>query len=761
MGAALAMWPAIAFSFEPFVIDEIRVEGLQRIAVGTVYNYLPLRAGERLTDERSSEAVRALYQTGFFQNVVLEREGDALIVFVEERPAIASIEIEGNSDIPTDQLLESLEQIGFAEGRVFNPSMLDKVEQELKRQYLVLGKYSARVESSVTPLERNRVGIRIDVGEGEPASIKQINIVGNEAFDEGTLLDQFQLGTKPLISLFSSRDQYSKQKLAGDLEVLRSYYLDRGYLNFNIESTQVSITPDKQDVYITVNISEGQQYRIGNIQVSGETVIPAAEVRDMITVEEGEVFSRGAVNRITERIGERLGDEGYAFANVNPIPDVDPAARTVDLNFFVDPGKRIYVRRINISGNLKTRDDVLRREIRQMEAAPISTRQVKRSRTRLDRLGFFQQVTVETPAVPGSPDQVDVNYDVLERPTFGSFNLGIGYGSEQGVLFTTSIVQENFLGTGKRVTAEVNTSSVNTVYSFSYTNPYFTPEGVSSSWRAFYKETDTSEANIAEYATDSYGFGLGFSVPVSEYVGYRLGFDYERIKMNLGVAPSDEIRNFCIDNAEEDDCAFSTVKFTPSLTRDTRNKTIFPDSGAISSLSGEFAAPGGENDVSYYKLNARHQQFIGFGNALTFSAEGQLGYADATGSTSILPPFENYYAGGPRSVRGFRSSTLGPRDSQGDPLGGNARVLGSLEVIFPSPFSGQESSTRLSAFVDAGNVYNTHESEIDLDTLRYSTGLSLVWLTPVGPMSFSFAEALNDKAGDKTETFQFTLGTLY
>lgn len=750
-----------ASAFEPFVVDEIRVEGLQRISVGTVFNYLPLKEGERLTEEQSTEVIRALFRTGFFENVVLEKEGDTLIVFVEERPAIASIDIEGNEDIPEEQLLESLEQIGFAEGRVFDRSMLDKVEQELKRQYLSLGKYSARVESEVTPLERNRVAIQIRIGEGEAATIERINIVGNRAFEEDDLLDRFELGTAPFFAWFSDRDQYSKQRLAGDLETLRSFYLDRGYVNFNIESTQVSITPDRQDVYITINISEGDQYRIGEVNIAGETVISEEMVRELIQVEEGEIFSRAAINRSAEAIGERLGDEGYAFANVNPIPEINEGAQTVDLTFFVDPGKRVYVRRINITGNLKTRDDVLRRELRQLEAAPISTQKVERSRERIDRLGFFEEVNVETPIVPGSPDLVDVNYNVVERPTFGSLNLGLGYGESQGILLMASVVQQNFLGTGKRLAIEANTSDANTVYSFSHTDPYWTVDGISRTYRASYRETDAEEANISEYTTDSYGAGVSFGIPLSEYSSYRLSLDYRHTNMELGSSASDEIENFCIDNAELDDCAFSTVTFSPSWTRDSRNKTVFATRGALSTVTGEVAVPAGENSISFYKVRAKHEQYFPLNDWLTLKGEAEIGYGDAFGDTSDLPPFENFYAGGTRTVRGFKANSLGPRDTNNDPIGGNARILGNVELIFPSPFEDQAKSTRLSAFVDAGNVYDTEESDLDLGELRYSAGLSLVWLTPIGPMSFSVAQPLNDEAEDDTETFQFTLGTLY
>ena len=502
--AGIALAASHAYAFEPFTVRDIRVEGLQRIAPGTVFNYLPVKKGDRIDDTLSTDAIRALFKTGFFKDVVLERDGNTLVVFVVERPAIASMEIEGNVAIQKDPLLDSLKQGGLAEGRVFDRSLLDRVEQELKRQYLALGKYSAEVKTTVTPLERNRVAIRIDVAEGEEARIRNINIVGNKAFSEEALLGKFELGVKPPISFFYSGDQYAKQKLAADLEAMRSFYLDRGYINFNIDSTQVAITPDKQDIYVTINITEGEQYRVSEIKVAGETIVQEEEILKLISLQPSEVFSRRELTESATRISDRLGEVGYAFANVNPIPEVDETKREVKLTFFVDPGKRVYVRRINFRGNQRTDEEVLRRELRQMEGAPLESAKINRSRTRLNRLGYFQTVNVDTRPVPGSPDLVDVNFDVVENDTFGSFNLGIGYGDTNGFLLNASITEENFLGSGNRYSLNFNNSAAATEYSLSITNPYYTLDGVSRIMKVFYRTSDPSESNqTSGYTIDS------------------------------------------------------------------------------------------------------------------------------------------------------------------------------------------------------------------------------------------------------------------
>lgn len=756
----LSLWSLAVHAFEPFKIEDIRVEGLQRISIGTVFNYLPIKIGDVIDDAISAQAIQALYKTGFFKDVVLEREDNILIVFVAERPAIASISFEGNDAIPEDQLRANLKQIGLSEGRVLDRALLDKVESELKRQYLSLGKYNVAIKTEVTPLERNRAAVLIDIYEGKVAKIKQLNIVGNSAFSEETLLDEFQSSTAPMFSLFNDRDQYSKQKLQGDLETLRSYYMDRGYINFHIDSSQVTITPDKSAVYITINITEGEKYSVKEIKLAGNLRIPEEELRKLIKIAPGEHFSRRKVTESASNISERLGDFGFAFANVNPIPDIDKDKREVTITFFIDPGKRVYVRRVNVDGNAYTRDEVLRREFRQMEGAWVSTKQIKRSRARLNRLGYFDEVTVETPAVPGSPDQVDVDYSVVEKETFGTMNFGIGYGEAQGFLINAGIKQENFLGSGNRFGLNVSYSKAAKDISFNFTNPYYTLDGISRSFNFFYKEVDAAELDVSDYLTDSYGAGIGFGIPVSESNSYRLGFDYENTKIYTSDDSSNLIKDFCIDNADLDDCVFDAFKLSAGWVHDTLNRAIFPTTGGRIDITALAAAPVTSDSLSYYKLRYKQKHFFEVTEKLTFSVRGELAYGDNYGDTTVLPPWERYFAGGIRTVRGFKVNSLGPRDTNGDPVGGNTRLVGNLELFWVPPFAEKSNSSRLSLFFDAGNVYG-ELADVETSELRYSAGIALQWFTPVGPLTFSIAQALNDKPGDETESFQFTMGTAF
>ena len=740
---------------EPFVVSDIRVEGLQRISAGTVFNYLPVKVGDTLDDAKAADAVRALFKTGFFKDVRLERTDGVLVVVVEERPAITNIKVSGNKDIETDKLLEALKQVGFAEGRVFDRSLLDKVEQELQRQYFARGKYGVKIETTVTPLPRNRVGVAIDISEGRVAKIRQINIVGNHAFNDKKLLKKFQLRTPKWWAFYSKRDQYSKEKLGADLETLRSFYLDRGYINFDITSTQVAITPDKKDVYITINVAEGDLYRIRDIKLAGDYKLPAQELFDLMTVEQGSLFSRKSVTDTNSKIVDRLGAEGYAFANVNAIPDIDKQNKEVGLTFFVDPGKRVYVRRINMAGNTKTRDEVLRREMRQMEGAWISTEKVKRSRTRLERTGYFKSVNVETPAVPGTADQVDVDFTVEEQAS-GTLMAGLGYSQSGGIVFSTSVSQDNFLGTGKRVELAFNNSTINTVYSFGYLNPYYTLDGISRGFNAYYRSTDAAQANLASYTTDAYGGGVSFGVPVNEYDFVRVGLNYENLALKTTTLTQNEVFDFIAQHGD----TFDYLTLTASWSHDTRNKAIFPDRGVLQSVSAELAVPG--VDLQYYTFAARNQWFRSLSDSLTLSLDGNVGYGDGYGDTGRLPFFKNFYAGGIRSVRGFEDNTLGPLSTPDlRPLGGNLRLVGSAEVFFPFPFAPDESSLRTGAFVDAGNVFSTYDEGFKLAELRYSTGVSLTWLSPVGALSFSIAAPLNAKSGDRTQNFQFSLGTTF
>ena len=747
-----AVVPAVTAA-DAFVVNDIRLEGLQRITAGTVFNYLPIKVGDTVDGTRTAGAVRALFKTGFFRDVRLERDGETLVVSVVERPSVGSIEFTGNEDLKTEDLMSALEQMGFAQGRVFNQSIFDQVKQELHRTYFAAGKYGAQVTGTVTPLERNRVAVKFEISEGVIAKIRQINVVGNAAFDDDDLRDDFELDTTGFFSFISRSDRYSKPKLAADLETLRSFYLDNGFINFNIDSTQVSITPDKKDVYITINITEGGRYIVRDIYLQGVLVVPEEELFDLVTVVQDDVFSRKRVTETARRIGNRLGNEGYSFANVNAVPEIDDAEQKVDLTFFVDPGQRVYVRRINFSGNTKTRDEVLRREMRQMESGWISTEAVERSRIRLNRLGFFESVDVGTRAVPGASDQVDVDFTVAERPS-GNLLLGAGYSDSQGAVVDISVTEENVLGTGNRLRASFNTSKVSRDISVSWLNPYWTVDGVSRGIDVYNRRTDASDANLADYDLDQIGTGVTFGIPISEFTRVNAGFKAEQTDFLAGPFASDEVREFESESGGE----FITLLATAAWAKDNRNSRFLPTKGSLTRLSSEIAVPGSE--LTYYKLFARHQRFIPLVEEFVFVLEGELGYGDGFGGTGELPLTDNFFAGGLRSVRGFRANTLGPRDSQGQPLGGNLKTVGTAEVILPLPFAKDSRTFRITSFFDIGNVYGPKE-DFDFDTLRYSTGIAAVWLTPVGPLTMSFSKPIRTLQDDETQGFQLTFGTSF
>ena len=748
--ASLCMAPALAF--DAFKISDIRVEGLQRISLGTVLNYLPVNIGDTFTDTRSADTIRALFKTGFFDEVRVGRRGDVLVISVDERPAIAAISISGNKDIETDKLKEALKSVGLVEGRVFDRSTLDKVEREIENQYFSQGKYGVKVASKVTPQENNRVDVSIEISEGSIATIRQINIVGNAAFSDEALRGKFQLSAPTMFSLFSSSDQYSRRKLAADLETLRSYYLDNGYINFSIDSTQVSITPDKRDVYITINVTEGEQYSVSDVQLAGELVVPRDELMALITVKPDTVFSRKEATESAAAIGERLGNEGFAFANINPVPKIDKSNRTVALTFFVDPGKRIYVHRIEVAGNLKTEDEVIRREIRQMEGGWISTKDVNRSRVRLQRLGFFDEVNVETPAVPGVEDQVDVNFAVKERPS-GTLMAGMGYSQTQGFLVNASVSQNNLFGTGKRVSVTINNSSVNRIYSFAFTNPYYTLDGVSRGFKLYSRTTDAGAANVSDYTSNVYGGSVDFGFPINEYNTADLSLTYENTKLNLTTGSPTSYSDFVALNGDR----FNIFKIETGFSHDTRNRAIFPDQGVYHSISTEVALP--RSGLEYYKVRYRGIVYLPLSDIFTLSFKGETGYGDSYGSTTELPFFEHYYAGGSNSVRGYRGNSLGPREN-GNPQGGAFKVVGGAELTFPSPFSEDNKSLRLSTFFDIGNVYKD-VGAFDAGELRYSVGVAAMWYTPIAPMTFSFSWPLHNQSGDELERFQFTLGSSF
>ncbi len=756
-GLFAGLFHTAAFAFPAFTIDDIRIDGLKRTAIGTVFNYLPVKTGDRFDDDKSSIAMTSLFKSGLFKNIQFSREGNILIITLEERPVIASIQFEGNSDLKSEDLTKALKNIGFAEGRIFDRAILERVELELQRQYFAQGKYGVKIESTVTPLDSNRVGLKINVAEGEVARIRQINIIGNKSFSDSDLLDQLQLTTGNWLSFIFNDNQYSRQKLTADLESLRAYYLDRGYINFSVDSTSVSISPDKENVYITINITEGDKYTVREVKLAGNLIVPEPELREKITIKTDDLFSRKTVASTTEAILERVGDEGYAFANVNPVPDVDNANKTVALTFFIDPGKRVYVRRINFTGNNRTRDEVMRREMRQMESGWISTKAVKRSKERLERLNYFDNINIETPLVPNHDDLVDINIGVEER-RFGNFMAGVGFSQNQGILFNFSVQEDNFLGSGKNVGLSFNNSQVNTVYSFSYINPYSDIDGVSRGFNLSYRKTDAEEANLSRYATDVYGGGLTYGIPISEYNSVRLGFEYDHTRLKTTEYSPQEIFNFIKDHGDN----YDSYRVSLGWSRDTRNNPLLPTKGTLQSLTGEVALP--FSDLAYYKLRYRHQWFYPLSDDYTLLLEGEVGYGDGYGDTNDLPFFENFTAGGPRSVRGFEENTLGPLDTPTDatrerrPYGGNLKVVGSAEVLLPVPFATNVKSFRLSAFLDAGNVFGYNE-DFDVDFIRVSTGLSAIWASPLGLLTISVAKPLIKEDYDQVQSFQFSIGT--
>ena len=742
-----------SWAFKPFKISDIRVEGLQRISPGTVFTYLGVKKGEEFNDAKSAQAVRALFKTGFFKDVRLALEGTVVVVFVTERSSIASITIEGNKSIDDNMLKRSFRRLGFVEGRVYNRALLDKIEQELKRTFLSQGKYNVRIKVTSTPMERNRVAIKILISEGKPAKIKKINIVGNTKFTDKQLLRQFKLTAPGALTFYSKNDQYSKQKLKGDLGKLRSFYLDRGYLDFKLSSTQVSISPDKKSIYITVNIIEGEQYRVKNIKLAGRLVVPVSELQELVKIPLGSVYSLRSVTESKKRLTERLGDEGYAFARIKISPVLQRKKKLVSLTIIIDPARRVYVRRIIMVGNLRTSDLVLRREMRQLEGGWYSAKKIQRSRIRLQRLGFFTGVEVGTKPVAGVNDQVDVVFTVKEKPS-GNFLASVGYSQTGGVLFNTSVRQDNFLGTGRRVGVAVTNSDITTGYSLSYTNPYYTQHGVSRGFVLKTEETDASEANLSNYKTDENEFSINYGIPINEFDRIRFGIGYKETSIVATGTSALEVTDFIAFNGEKNE----TVELTASFSHDTRNKAVFANKGVLHRISAQVALPSG--DLQYFKVRYQHQRFIPISRKLTLFVKGEVAYGDGYDKTGALPFYENYFIGGVKSVRGFDDNSLGPRDSNNNPIGGAYRVQTSLELIFPPPFATKSKAFRLSAFIDAGNVYKDIDS-FDEKTLRVSGGLSVIWISPIGPIRLSFATPIKELEGDETQVVQFSLGSAF
>lgn len=746
------LWSAAALAIQPFVIRDIRVEGVQRTDAGTVFSYLPVKVGDRMTDEKAAEAIRALYATGFYSDVRLEAENDVLVVFVQERPAIAGITIEGSKEFTKENLTDGLKNVGIAEAKIFDRSLLDRAEKEVKRQYTSRGFYSAKVTTTITPLERNRVSLAFNIDEGADARIVDISIIGNTAFSESTLLKEFELSTGGWFSFFTKDNQYSKQKLSGDLEKLRSYYLDRGFLEFNIDSTQVSITPDKEKIYITIALTEGPVYKIGGVKFSGDLKVPEAELTKLLQFKEGETFSRKKIVDSVKSITDRLGNDGYSFANVNPVPDLDKEKRIAAFTLFVDPGKRVYVRRINIVGNQRTRDEVIRRELRQLESGWYSIEKVNRSKERLERTGFFEEVNVESPQVAGTPDQVDLTISVKERNT-GQLQFGVGYSSFDRFTVSASVAQANIFGTGNQLSFAINSGSVNKTYAVSYLNPYWTVDGVARGFDLYRRELDATGLVVGAYQSNSAGAGVRFSVPVTEYDNINFGLGFERTTLVLDAASPPRYVEF----VDQYGATNNTLRGTVGFARDTRDSVQFPSKGMLTEFGLETGLPGG--DLRYFRANFRQQYLRPLFAGIVLSLNGELGYAQGYGGKP-LPFFKNFYAGGVDSIRGFESSSLGPRDVNGDVLGGNRRIVGNFELLAPLPGVKADKSVRASAFLDFGNVF-ARDQKVTVDDFRASVGLAVSWYSPVGPLKFSLARPIRSKEGDQIERFQFLLGKVF
>lgn len=742
--------PVATAAVNEFVIKDIQVEGLRRTEAGTIFGYLPVRVGDRFNDERALQAIRSLYATGFFDDVRISAKDDILVISVVERPAIASVEFNGIKEFDPETLKAALKEIGIGESKIFDRSLLDKAEQELKRQYLSRSKYGAQVQTVVDELPRNRVSVTFNVDEGSSASIAQLKIIGSKAFKEKDLLDQFSLGTSGLMSWYTKNDQYSRQKLSADLEKLRSFYLNQGYADFNIENTQVQIAPNKQDVFITVVIKEGQKFRFGDVNLAGELLGRDSELKSLLKVRKGESFNGELLTQSTKAIQDRLGNYGYAFANANVIPEVNRETQLVNITLAVDPGKRVYVRRINIGGNDRTRDEVIRRELRQYEASFYDAEKIDLSRSRVDRLGFFKDVKVDTQAVPGTSDQVDVNLEVEEKPT-GNLLIGAGISSTDALVLSAAIQQQNLFGTGKTVGLELNTSKVNRTISFSQTDPYYTIDGVSRSINFFDRVTDAQELSLGDYKLQTTGAGIRFGYPISEYERISFGTAYEGTKLDVNSASPARYIQYVNDFGDSS----YAILLNAGYTYDSRDSGIAPTKGQYRRLFAELATPLG--DQEFLKTTYQEQIFIPVADRYTLALNGEITLGFGYGN-SPYPIFRNVYAGGIGTVRGFRSSSLGPRDADDVPIGGAKRVIGNAEFFFPIPGLSKDRTFRAFSFLDAGNVYQTN-AKVDLGELRYSAGFGISWLSPVGPLKFSYGVPLNKQVDDDLQKIQFTIGT--
>ena len=795
----LAFFSFAVSAFDEFLITDIRIVGLQRVSIGSIFTAIPVSVGDKMNEGKVSEITRALFSTAQFNDILIGKDGNALIISVAERPSISSIELEGNKALKSEDLLQGLEGAGISEGQVYKRSTLNGMKSELIRQYASQGRYGAGVEIETIDKPRNTIELKIIIDEGKSAKIKKVNIIGNELFSDDDLMRGFELKEGKWYSFLSNKDKYSKEKLKGDIENLESFYLDRGYLKFSIESSQVSVSKDKQDVFITLSISEGEQYKIDEVSVIGDVPLDEGIYNPILDSLKDQIYSQAQITSIEEYLVNFLGNEGYTFAEVTGNPDMSEEANKVSLIFLVQPGNRTYARKILFSGNYLTNDEVLRREMRQFEGAWASDNLIEGSKLRLERLGFFKEVNVETIPVPGTEDQVDIEFTVEEEST-SSIGGSIGY-SDFGMNLGLNLSDNNYLGSGNRFNLAINKSVYQEAYNISFFDPYFTMDGVSRGYSLYYRVTDYGEYNVANYLTNSMGGGVQFGYPISDTTRIGLNLNFDNTDIDPGSLPSREIADFLASEGT----VFDVFKAQAVWSKMTLNRGMFPTYGSSTDVMLQFTIPG--SDLTYFKTDIKQKFYrpLGFAN-LVFGFDGELGYIGTYGDTEKTPFFENFYSGGPRSIRGFESNTLGPRvtpapcyefdaktgecpliidtDFDGipdsiaqnpygfqqlrDPIGGNLLVEGSLQLIFKLPMVEDQRSMRSAFFIDFGNVFSTDcESyqincfEPSIDELKYSVGVGVTWITGFGPMSFSFSQPFNDGIYDRTEEFQFTIGTVF
>ena len=748
---AMAFAAQAAWAVDPFTVSDIRIEGLQRVEPGTVFASLPVRVGDTYNDEKGSGAINALFSLGLFKDVRLETNGNVLVVVVEERPTVAEVEFVGTKEFDKDTLKKAMRDVGLVEGRPFDKALADRAEQELKRQYINKSLYGAEIVTTVTPIERNRVNLTFSVTEGDAAKIKEINIVGNKAFSASTLKGQFDLDTGGWLSWYTKSDRYARNKLNADLEALRAYYLSRGYLEFRIDSTQVAISPDKEDISVTINVTEGERFVVSSVKLEGNYLDKDDEFKSLVTIKPGEAFNADAVAQTTKAFTDYFGNFGYAFARVESRPEIDRATNQVTLVLQADPSRRAYVRKINISGNNKTRDEVLRREFRQLESSWYDGDKIKLSRDRVDRLGYFTDVNVEIQEVAGSPDQVDLMVSMVEKPT-GSLTLGAGFSSAEKVSLSFGIKQENVFGSGNYLGIDVNTSKYNRTLVLSTTNPYFTQDGISRTLDLYHRSSKPYQDQGGNYELVTQGASVRFGVPFSETDTVFFGGGLERTT----IKPGTNMPAVYLAYAEEFGYTSLAVPLTIGWSRDSRDSALVPNSGLYQRLNTEWSVAG---DARYLRANYQIQQYIPLNKQFTLAFNGEAGWGKGLNGQPF-PVFKNFYSGGLGSVRGFDQGTLGPRDVTGSSIGGPKKITLNAEVIAPFPGAGNDRTLRIFAFTDVGNVFG-EDQKLTVSDLRASVGVGLSWISPIGPLRIAFANPLRKQAGDRIQKLQFQIGTSF